>query len=467
MWTASLFFMVRWARQYPLVMVVVATVAVQVIVYGSFLSHGDAAFLRSNDSPQYLTAAANLQQYHRFAEYEGNPPVSSMFKMPGYPVFLLFTNTVSTAPWFTALVQNVLLLLTVVVAYAVILRLWGTTIAFWAALLYGVEPFSSFQANLIMTDTLFTLLLVFGFYGFVRARQETLWRWPVFGALCFAAATYVRAVGIYLVVLLALWWAVELLRERRGFRQMAAVAIFLAVVVGMLAPWVVKNGRQFGLWKLSTQPNFNLYLYQASYALAQREGRSVGEVRGELIVALDALPQDVALRDRFLGTRSREILWENLRWFLPVYAVKAVPFFIQSGWRDIVEVAGFPSTNRPVDFGGALLRRQWGTISSGLRQFDAPSVAHVLGALLWGFISVLAVCAPVLSWRRDRANFSSVLLLCTIILLFALLTSPISHARYRQPVQPWMFALAVYTRFQFQKIRQKNSALHKVEISTS
>src|SRR3989344_5017328 len=256
MWTASLFFMVRWARQYPLVMVVVATVAVQVIVYGSFLSHGDAAFLRSNDSPQYLTAAANLQQYHRFAEYEGNPPVSSMFKMPGYPVFLLFTNTVSTAPWFTALVQNVLLLLTVVVAYAVILRLWGTTIAFWAALL-------------------------FGFYGFVRARQETLWRWPVFGALCFAAATYVRAVGISLVVLLALWWAVELLRERRGFRQMAAVAIFLAVGVGMLAPWVVKNGRQFGLWKLSTQPNFNLYLYQASYALAQREGRSVGEVRGE------------------------------------------------------------------------------------------------------------------------------------------------------------------------------------------
>lgn len=456
--------MFRFPKRYPLVVVVVATVAVQTIMYGIFLSHGDAAFLRSNDSPQYLTAAANLEQYQRFAEYTGDPPASTMFKMPGYPVFLLLVHTLNPAPWFTALVQNILLLLSVVVVYATIRRLWGNSVAFWAALLYGVEPFSSFQANLVMTDTLFTLLLVLGFYGFVRAGQERLWRWPALSALCFAAATYVRAVSLYLILLLALWWAIGLLMKRRNFRSYAAVAVFVGLTIGLLSPWVVRNGLQFGLWKLSTQPNFNLYLYQASYALAQREGRSVGEVRGELIVALDALPEDVRLRDQFLGQRSREILRENLRWFLPVYIVKAVPFFIQSGWRDIVEVAGFPSVNRPVDLGGALLRRQWGVLVSGLRQSDASSVAHMLGALLWALISAFTLCAPIISWRNDRAHFSSVILFCVVILLFALLTSPISHARYRQPVQPWMFALAVYAGVQILSVRQKKSTLQNIEI---
>lgn len=445
------------AAQHPLIVVVIAAALVHAAMFLVFLSRGEAAFLRSNDSPLYLTAAKNLQQYHRFAEKPGSPPEPSMFTMPGYAAMLAATTAISAAPWFTALLQTMLSILTVVVVYK-LLRLAGTEhLAFWGSLVYGIEPFTSYQSNLLMTDTLFTFLTMSGFYAYIRAMRDKTYAWILVSAVFLALASYVRLIGLFFCGLLLLWWVGQTIYQRMGLRRLAAAGIFVVVLAAILAPWVVRNGRTFGLWKLSSESNFVLYLFHANQAIALRERRSPQEVRGELITYLDVLPQDVAIRDRFLGQRSLEILRDNWRWYLPVWAVKILPFFVQSGWRDIVEIAGFKSAGPPVDITGALLHREWGKAVAAFGNFDAPTVSHILGAIAWLIVSLLAAGAAALSWRKDRRHFSFILLCSLSVLLFAMLSSPVSHARYRQPVQPLIIALAAYTLIHFHMNRAKGT----------
>ncbi|MDD5110202.1 MAG: glycosyltransferase family 39 protein [Patescibacteria group bacterium] len=451
--------------QYPLVTVVVAAALVHAAIFFVFLARGDAAFLRSNDSTLYLTAANNIQQFHRFAETAGNPPEPSMFTMPGYAAMLALTTGVVRAPWFTALLQNILSLLTVVVVYRLLQFSGMPRLAFWGALGYGVEPFTSYQSNLLMTDTLFTFLMMGGLYAYVRALHQNSTAWIAMSAVALALAAYVRLIGLFFCGLLLAWWIGYAVYRKLGMRRLAAAGIFLVVLSGMLAPWVVRNGRTFGVWKLSTESNFVLYLFHANQALALRDHRTPQEVRGELITYLDALPQDVAVRDRFLGRRSREILLENWRWYLPVWAVKIAPFFVQSGWRDIVEIAGFKSADRPVDLTGALLHQEWGKIASAFRDFDLPLISHLIGALVWTIISLLAAIAPIVAWRSDRQRFPYLVLFGLAVLMFAALSSPISHARYRQPVQPLMIALAAYAVIRLSEKRSRISLLRNPEIS--
>lgn len=432
-----------WAGRYSLVIVLGVALLVRGAMFLIFAVHGNEAFLRSNDSGLYLTAASNLVNFGIFAELPGNPPLPSMLTMPGYPALLAAIRFIHPAPWFVALLQNLLSLGTIAVVYRALVTVAGQRTAFWATLLYGAEPFTAYQANLVMTDTVFVFLIALGLASVltsaVAARPR---RRAVAAGVCFAFATYLRILGLYFSILVAGWW---LLGPERftGRRRLASASIFVATVAALLLPWVARNGRQFGVWKLSTQPGFNLLFFHANQAIAYAEGRSHKEVRGELIEAWER-QGDVFARDQFAGREARRILRKYWRTYLPVYVVKIAPFFLQSGWYDVVEVAGFPASGERVDLTGALLRGRPGVLLEAFGRRDVSTIAHLAGVGVRGVITVLVLVAPLLAWRGDPRTRGPMLLLFVFVAVTALLASPIAHARYRQSVEPWMFALAVY-----------------------
>jgi len=427
-----------------LAVVIAAAALVRLAMFAMFLARGEPAFLRSNDSVLYLTAAENLLAYGMFSEQPGSPPPPTMLHLPGYPAVLALSTVVTAAPWFTAALQNIVSLLTVLLLFRLLEAAWGVRLAFWAALGYGVEPFTAYQANLIMGDALFVFLLLLGLHWYLRGNRSGSRYVVASSGVAFALATYIRVASIYSALLLALWSLGTALR-RRSWHDAARALVLSAVVTALLTPWVVRNGLTFGVWKLSVQPNYTLYLYHANQALALREGKDPPAVRGELIAEMEAKTYGVRSRDEYMGRRAREILRQEWRSYVPLYLVKTLPFFLQSGWRDIVEVAGFSSGGRPVDLSGALLRGQWSAIASALRRTDVPAVSHLVGSAVWAFLTVLAAVAWVIAVRVDRQRFPTVLLMTLTVLLYALLASPLSHARYRQPVQPLIFALATYS----------------------
>ncbi len=429
-------------RGNPLALALTAAILARLVLMSVFAAQGEAAFLRSNDSSLYLTAAFNLKTYGIFSEQPGSPPPPTMLHLPGYPLFLAVATAAVAASWFTVALQHALSLMTVVILFQLVAEAWDRRLAFWAALGYGVEPFTVYQANLLMSDTLFVFLLMLGLHWYLRALRRQSVRWLVGSAVVFGLSVYVRSVGLYVVGLLTAWWIFAACRSRAGWRLTAA-GLALAVIVGsMLAPWVARNGRALGVWKLSTLPNFVLLLYHANHALALREGISPPAARGRLIAEMEARTNDVASRDAFMGRRAREILRQEWRSYLPVYLVKIAPFFLQSGWRDVAEASGFSSRARPLDLTTALVRRQWGSIAAALRPTDAPSWAHLVGTGFYLALTVLALAGAVGPRRGPKPQRAVGWLLAALVAAVALLSSPLSHARYRQPVQPLLFALA-------------------------
>ncbi len=185
-----------------------------------FAAYGDwPAFFANPDSISYMDAA------HRgLFSYPERPA--------GYPVFLRVVHG-ATFGWFPAEValQHALGLAAGLLLYAALRRLgMSRPLALLpsGAILLGGDQL--FYEHAILSEALFTFLLVGALYAAVRALDERPAAWAaVAGALLGGAAT-VRTVGVFLLPAIALWLLFARSGPWRG-RLLPAVACVVAGVV--------------------------------------------------------------------------------------------------------------------------------------------------------------------------------------------------------------------------------------------
>lgn len=173
------------------------------------------------------------------------------FAMPGYSAFLAalyrVTGSGSARIVGAQVAQALLGALTVGALFLLADALVGRRAAWVAAALAVVYPPNLWVAKYVLTETLFTFLLVVQVGALVwAARSRRLPAYAVAGALT-ALATYVRPVALLVPLLLA---GLELVRALRSAERRAAVAsalgrmaLLAAVALLLLAPWAVRNAR--------------------------------------------------------------------------------------------------------------------------------------------------------------------------------------------------------------------------------
>jgi 4-amino-4-deoxy-L-arabinose transferase-like glycosyltransferase len=182
-------------------------------------------------------------------EYERMP--ANAWSMPGYTAFLAAIYRLSgTGPGrhlAVRVTQAFLSVLTLLLVFLIADRLFGRRAA-WAALaLNALYPPHFWAAGYLLTETLFTLLLMAQVALMVRAAGSR--GWTVYASLgvATAAAAYVRPVA---AVVPALLLGLEL---HRGFRDRVPSRViatrarhFVAtglVVAAFVAPWWIRNAR--------------------------------------------------------------------------------------------------------------------------------------------------------------------------------------------------------------------------------
>lgn len=164
---------------------------------------------------------------------------------PGYPLLLSIAYRVAGAVPATAVVLNAVFgALTCVLVWRLGLRLAGPTTATFATALLAAFPSHVFFSALVLSETLFTCLvlgLMLVATRLVDARDERALAWLLWGVGAGVAAL-VRAEA----VLLALVPAAALVTLGRG---RSAPRIAIAALLGLaltLAPWTLRNARVFG-----------------------------------------------------------------------------------------------------------------------------------------------------------------------------------------------------------------------------
>lgn len=203
--------------------------------------------LRVLDWIVYSPVEMNLNDSNTYVEMAQGALFGSAIQPAGYPLFLRIVHVVADDLWVTVAVQHFLGLATAVLMYALVRRAGGPG---WAAVTGGAAVALSldqiFLEHALLTETLFTFLLVAALYaavrsltslGRIRGRVDARLAWIALAGLLLGVSATVRTAAALLIPFWGLWaaFAVPTRWRVRALRGGVGVVAAVAVVLGYAA----------------------------------------------------------------------------------------------------------------------------------------------------------------------------------------------------------------------------------------
>lgn len=273
-----------------------------------------AAMARLPDQVGYLELAKNLLAGEGLTYFEPrfNEPVRAM-RLPGYPLFLAACGASTTA---ARVAQSLIDTSSVLGVYLLARRWLDERRSLFAAAMVAVNPFLIYFCGLILTETLFTAMLVWGMVLLAHRREF------LSGGLLLALSVMVRPSAMLLPLALGIAGVIAN-RERDAAYQprrwplpVGATMILLTGLI--LLPWAVRNRVVLGQW-LWTTTNDGLTAYDgfnpdATGASDQSFVQRMPWLRSPTMDELE--------RSRYLSELAGQYIRENPRRVIELAGVK-------------------------------------------------------------------------------------------------------------------------------------------------
>jgi 4-amino-4-deoxy-L-arabinose transferase-like glycosyltransferase len=368
------------------------------------------------DEQHYRRLGSNVLAGYGFAMDPGTP---TSIRPPLYPALLAATWFVSGPGNLQAvrLVQIVVTLATTGLIFLIGRRLYGPDVGRVAAAICWLYPSLVFSNFLILTETLFTFLLVgFVFLAVMLVQSpRTVVALACGAALALAALT--RSV-LWPAPLVFCPMLFLLIRGPLGLR----IAMPLFVLTGflvVLAPWAVRNTRLQGVFTtVDTMGGLNLRMGNYEYTPEDRMWDAVsltGERSWVYALAQEHIetPITEGFKDKWAQRKAIEYMRQH-----PAQTVK----------RSIIKFA---------DFWG--LEREF---LAGVRDgfFDPPRWFQIVASILitCAYVAICVLGASGL-WLEPPADWrTQAVLLFPVVLITGAHTMVFGHSRYHLPLMPFL-----------------------------
>lgn len=183
------------------------------------------------DDATYLLLARALRTGRGYVElFVAGHPAHAQYP-PGYPTFLAVSSAIVGERVNVLIALNVLCMAAALALfYAITARRWPPLIALTALALAAINPAITYFTGNLLSEPLFTLLLI-GTFALALRQRQTWWSLLLLGALAIAAA-FTRTAGLSLLIALGAVWILE--------RRWIATAALTAVGGGLGAAWLVR-----------------------------------------------------------------------------------------------------------------------------------------------------------------------------------------------------------------------------------
>ncbi len=200
-------------------------------------TEGDRMFLGTDDD-NYRESAEIL--LHRGVLTYAGWKEPTVFIMPGYPLVLAaIFSVVGSTSWLAArLFQIVVSLVAMWLVFRLACELGGRRAGILAAALAAVYPPNLTAPCFLMTETIFTCLLLAGLYSLTRAGVTGRTGWFILTGAFLGLSAYFRPTGGLLPVVGGLYL---LCRGYSWKRALYNTAIMAAVLIFSLTPWIIRN----------------------------------------------------------------------------------------------------------------------------------------------------------------------------------------------------------------------------------
>ena len=294
------------------------------------------------DSGSYFTLAENLKTHGIFSIDNAAPFAPSARFPPLYPSFLAALSWAGQpAPLAITIAQALLGALTAVMVFLIARALLNTQWAFIAALFYALHPGAIASASAILSETLFTALLVCAIWVLSGALRNDRLVLTVLAGLIMGLAILCRSV----VLLLPLLLSGIIFFQQRSQRRFAHGLVLTVIALLVVTPWSVRSSRVTGRLVTVQDPNVVASLFYMAtrwdrdqnlvcWACFREEAREL-ETAARRERAADGQGQNEDLsRDKVLMTAGiRNIrahpgkyLLSRARWFPHLFITSFDPF---------------------------------------------------------------------------------------------------------------------------------------------
>lgn len=242
----------------------------------------DGYAFASLDAQEFHRLAVNLADHGDFSQSERAPFTPDTWRTPGYPLFLApFVLLAGDSPAFLVVVQQVLSAACVVLFLLIARAHLDERRALLATLLFLFEPYRLFYSTWLMSETLFTFLLLLIWSGWTKAlRKPRPAEFLLVGGLC-GLAVLVRPLALLLpVVLLSGLIGAAWLDARRAIRRrprdwaLPAALTFALAAAFPPAAWCARNLHIAGHFALSHQGGIVLAYFKSAEVMLWRQGRA-------------------------------------------------------------------------------------------------------------------------------------------------------------------------------------------------
>ena len=200
-----------------------------------------------SDSQDYHLLALNLLKGRYFVP----DTALDQFRTPGYPVFLaLMYRIFGKRSIF--IIQIVLNLGSIFLTYMIGYVVFNQNAGLLAAMILIFEPDFVYYVYDLLSDTLYTFLLLLSIYLMLLFDQTGSNLYIFFTALILSAMTYIKPGSFLLPVIYCVLLPFGLM--------ISMICIYFAFII----PWMTRNYIKYGHFRMSSIGAYNLFAYNAS-----------------------------------------------------------------------------------------------------------------------------------------------------------------------------------------------------------
>ncbi len=439
--------------------------------FGIFFWHASAvnnsglsinfAYYERGDSIGYVDMAKSI--LNNDESLLANDEMSRGLRTPGYPLFLAGAFSISENPYFIIFLQIIIALATIPLIYSIGLKLTNTKVAFVATLFYIIYPTTAFLNTQILSETLFMFFTSLSLWLLLTLRKYETLEYIAIGATA-GIATLIRPSFLYIIPFII---AYILISKDNIWQRIIKAGIVAIAFFIILAPWIHANQRDFGNPALSTAGNFNILYYYIPQFLA----KDIEAQHGWLTIT-EKLMNETKEAGYIIGSHNaNEFESEQIKNQLEGKEIDYLTFHIKRSILTLVTSGVKMFNNELTEMGRPLFSATPWIIQHvytyGI-SFDLikNNLLAFTDAGLMALVTILMpICVIVGIWKRDPKIWG-LLLIFSMIIITVLLAGPNGNARYRMPIQPYIFLLAIssaFIIFDFLKFKLKNIKLWQHE----
>lgn len=421
------------------------------LLFSFNLSQNDGDFVGTimGDDGYYQISQGLIQGYGFSGDLENPDHPPNPLRPPLWPLLIAFFAKIFGGYWAVLLFELTLGSFIPILGMYVARRIVTEKLSKWVAGFLIFEPYLILLSFILYTETAFTFLfLVFLIFLFRyiehQSTRNAVWTGVFLGLACMIKPT-VQYFPILIPITLLILWRKKLMKV-----YIKHLVLFLVTFFLIIAPWLYRNYHEFGVWGMSAQPAFNLYVYLVPTVLAI-DNKTDFRTEYEKFVKKDNFDENnINLSNSaFYKDEAMKVIKEHKVALIKSMFISGVTFFTHDGMLTVLGYSDIRITNtlsKPII---SLLGQPVELLKTIASYAGSPAIIILVMRLVWIFITVLFFIGAFLLLKREGAR-APILAGLLMVLYFAITTCINGlgvNARFRIPVDVFIFSFAIYALF--------------------